>query len=90
VSTETHRNDETAAARVKRVATAPVKLDPSVRHMGFRWFLEWTLAHYEVGVRIGDLSLGSDGVLPWGLVDNRPRHGGRRAVNRTDLGPGRP
>jgi tetratricopeptide (TPR) repeat protein len=43
-------------------------------HMGFRAFPEWTLAHYEVGVRIGELSLGSgfDGVLPWGLVDNRP------------------
>jgi tetratricopeptide (TPR) repeat protein len=32
------------------------------------------LRHYEVGVRIGELSLGeaSDGVLPWGLVNNRP------------------
>jgi tetratricopeptide (TPR) repeat protein len=30
--------------------------------------------HYEVGVRIAELSLGEgfDGVLPWGLVDNRP------------------
>jgi hypothetical protein len=32
------------------------------------------LRHYEVGVRIGELSLGDafDGVLPWGLIDNRP------------------
>ncbi len=32
------------------------------------------LRHYTVGVRIGELSLGQrfDGVLPWGLVDNRP------------------
>ena len=32
------------------------------------------LAHYEVGVSIGALSLGQDfaGVLPWGLIDNRP------------------
>lgn len=32
------------------------------------------LRHYEVGVRIGDLSLGEgfSGVLSWGLVDNRP------------------
>ena len=32
------------------------------------------LRHYEVGVRIGQLSLGegSNGVLAWGLVDNRP------------------
>ncbi|MCA9707592.1 MAG: hypothetical protein KDK70_17195, partial [Myxococcales bacterium] len=34
----------------------------------------WALPHYEVGVRIGELSLGDgfDGVLAWGLVDNRP------------------
>jgi hypothetical protein len=32
------------------------------------------LRHHEVGVRIGELSLGAgfDGVLPWGLVGNRP------------------
>ncbi len=30
--------------------------------------------HYEVGVRIGELSLGDDfdGLLPWGRIDNRP------------------
>ncbi len=30
--------------------------------------------HYEVGFRIGELSLGKhfDGVLPWGWIDNRP------------------
>jgi hypothetical protein len=30
--------------------------------------------HYEVGLRIGELSLGDrfDGLLPWGPVDNRP------------------
>ena len=32
------------------------------------------LRHYEVGVRIGELSLGADfsGVLAWGWLDNRP------------------
>jgi len=32
------------------------------------------LQHYEIGVRIGELSLGQNfaGVLWWGLVDNRP------------------
>jgi hypothetical protein len=32
------------------------------------------IRHYEVGVRIGELSLGSDfdGLLPWGHIDNRP------------------
>jgi hypothetical protein len=29
---------------------------------------------YEIGMRIGELSLGTsfDGVLPWGAIDNRP------------------
>ena len=32
------------------------------------------LRHFEVGLRIGELSLGDgfEGVLPWGLIDNRP------------------
>jgi hypothetical protein len=32
------------------------------------------IRHYEVGVRIGELPLGDgfEGVLPWGLIDNRP------------------
>lgn len=32
------------------------------------------ILHYEVGLRIGELSLGENfaGVLPWGLVNNRP------------------
>jgi hypothetical protein len=32
------------------------------------------IRHYEVGVRIGELSLASDfdGLLPWGFIDNRP------------------
>ncbi len=32
------------------------------------------IRHYEVGLRIGELSLGErfEGVLPWGRVDNRP------------------
>jgi len=32
------------------------------------------IRHYAVGLRIGELSIGSDfdGLLPWGLVDNRP------------------
>ena len=32
------------------------------------------IRHYAVGVRIGELSLPADfdGVLPWGLIDNRP------------------
>ena len=32
------------------------------------------IRHYEVGVRIGELSLpkGFDGVLPWAVINNRP------------------
>ena len=35
---------------------------------------ERVVRHYEAGVRIGELSLGDefDGVLSWGLIDNRP------------------
>jgi hypothetical protein len=35
---------------------------------------EIAIRHYEVGVQIGELSLGDDfdGLLPWGRVDNRP------------------
>jgi hypothetical protein len=35
---------------------------------------ENAIRHYEVGLRIGELSLGEDfdGVLHWGLIDNRP------------------
>lgn len=46
-------------------------------HLGnfvFDVHVELALRHYEVGMRIGELSLGQrfDGVLPWGLIDNRP------------------
>ena len=35
---------------------------------------ETALRHYDIGRQIGELSLGVDfnGVLPWGLIDNRP------------------
>lgn len=35
---------------------------------------EEAIRHYEVGLRIGELSLGDDfeGVLPWGHIDSRP------------------
>lgn len=46
-------------------------------HLGnfkFKHFQMIALSHYEVGMRIGELSLGENfnGVLSWGLVDNRP------------------
>jgi hypothetical protein len=46
-------------------------------HLGNHLFDHWpqaALRHYELGVAIGTLSLGDgfEGVLPWGLMDNRP------------------
>ncbi len=46
-------------------------------HLGnfaFEQDVELALRHYELGVRIGELSLGAgfDGVLPWDRIDNRP------------------
>lgn len=46
-------------------------------HLGnliFDHALPIALAHYEVGVRLGEHQLGKDfdGVIPWGLIDNRP------------------
>jgi len=46
-------------------------------HLGNLVFPRWpeeAILHYEVGVKIGELSLGEgfDGLLPWILIDNRP------------------
>lgn len=43
-------------------------------NMLFQHSPQWGISHYEVGVRIGELSLGDgfDGVLGWDLIDNRP------------------
>lgn len=46
-------------------------------HLGNFVFNHWpqnAIRHYEVGFRIGELSLGDGftGLLPWGLIDNRP------------------
>ena len=43
-------------------------------NMAFDHAPKEAIRHYEAGVRIGELSLGRefDGVLPWGLIDNRP------------------
>jgi hypothetical protein len=43
-------------------------------NLAFDSLAKLAIRHYEVGVRIGELSLGPDfeGLLPWGLIDNRP------------------
>jgi hypothetical protein len=43
-------------------------------HVEFDHHPALAIRHYEVGLRIGELSLGErfDGLLPWGHIDNRP------------------
>lgn len=43
-------------------------------HLVFDYHPQDAIEHYEVGLRIGELSLGTDftGVLLWGFMDNRP------------------
>jgi hypothetical protein len=57
-------------------------------HLGnlvFNRFVKDAIRHFEVGVRIGELSLGEglDGVLEWGHVDNRPFLPDRRAFRES-------
>jgi hypothetical protein len=61
--------------------------------LGERNLSSWpglALRHFELGVAIGSLTVGEDfdGLLPWGLVDNRPflrcLHGFSRALLRRD------
>jgi hypothetical protein len=60
-----------------RMLEADLRCLDAHAHLGnmlFRSAADWALRHYEVGVRIGELSLGDrfDGVLGWSLLDNRP------------------
>ena len=43
-------------------------------NLAFDHEVEKAIRHYEVGVRIGELSLGEnfEGLLPWGHINNRP------------------
>jgi hypothetical protein len=57
--------------------TADLRCLDAHAHLGnfaFDHFPEKAIRHYEVGVRIGELSLGErfNGVLHWGDIDNRP------------------
>lgn len=70
--------DSAGARRIlMAVLAADLRCLDAHAHLGNLWFDGSpgdALRHYEVGVRIGELSLGEAfaGVLPWGLVDNRP------------------
>ena len=62
---------------VEALLTEDLRCLDAHAHLGnfvFDGFPQQALRHYEVGAAIGELSLprGFDGVLPWGLVDNRP------------------
>lgn len=72
-----------AGARVEAQRILMEMLEADLRcldahaHLGnlrFDYHPEEALVHYEMGKAIGELSLGADfdGVLDWGLVDNRP------------------
>ncbi len=70
---------DTAGAQeiLSKLLEADLRCLDAHAHLGnllFRTSPHWALSHYEVGVRIGELSLGDDfdGVLAWGLIDNRP------------------
>jgi hypothetical protein len=43
-------------------------------HFVFDYYPKKAILHFEIGLRIGELSLGDDfnGVLDWGFIDNRP------------------
>ncbi len=71
--------DETAGAQdiLAQLLEADLRCLDAHAHLGhllFQTSPHWAINHYEVGVRIGELSLSADfdGVLAWGLIDNRP------------------
>jgi tetratricopeptide (TPR) repeat protein len=68
-------------AQARRLLLRLIQQDPRCldahAHLGnlkFEKDAETALAHYATGVTIGQRALGRafDGVLPWGLIDNRP------------------
>lgn len=69
------------AAEARRVLMRLIEQDPRCldahAHLGnlvFRRDPQRALAHYSLGVQIGRRALGErfEGLLPWGLIDNRP------------------
>jgi tetratricopeptide (TPR) repeat protein len=72
------RGDPLGADKLLReVLAADLRCLDAHAHLGnfaFPRRVAEAIRHYEVGVRIGELSGGEgfEGVLPWGRVDNRP------------------
>jgi hypothetical protein len=70
-------NIEAAKKILMELCEADLRCLDAHAHLGNLAFSQWPwypARHYEVGFRIGELSLleGFDGVLPWGHIDNRP------------------
>lgn len=69
--------DHAAARKIlMELCQADLRCLDAHAHLGNLVF-DWpqiAIRRYEVGLRIGELSLGPafDGLLPWGLIDNRP------------------
>jgi hypothetical protein len=66
-----------ARAILMKLCEADLRCLDAHAHLGnmeFDYRPEQAIRHYEVGFRIGELSLGSalDGLLPWGFINNRP------------------
>lgn len=66
-----------AKAMLMELCRADLRCLDAHAHLGslaFDKMPEIALRHYEVGLRIGELSLGTgfNGLLPWGWIDNRP------------------
>ncbi len=70
--------DRAAAQKIlMELCQADLRCLDAHAHLGNFVFDRWAkeaMRHYEVSVRIGELSLGPnfDGLLPWGHIDNRP------------------
>ncbi len=70
-------DQETARAILMALCEADLRCLDAHAHLGnlaFDHCPQEAICHYEVGVRIGELSLGAGfaGVLRWGHIDNRP------------------
>jgi hypothetical protein len=68
---------EAAGQILMELCQADLRCLDAHAHLGNFVFDSWAeqaIRHYEVGVRIGEFSLGRDfdSLLPWGHIDNRP------------------
>ncbi|GAB6058279.1 hypothetical protein [Desulfonatronum parangueonense] len=73
-----HAGEQAEAMKIlMELCQADLRCLDAHSHLGsfeFDYRPKGAIQHYEVGLRIGELSLGDGftGVLPWGFIDNRP------------------